>query len=489
MPSSAADTHAARPSENGGKTSLLWWGLGVAVLFCYWQMFSDRYVDDTYITLSYATTLAKFGAWGMAPDLTSNAATSPLHVVLLAAAIKIFRAPLLALTVLNVLVSVLIFCNLRYFSRKLLGGETFGLLTTALLLTNPLLTSTQGLESYLLIGLVLLACRLWDRQHSPSLGLVLGFLCLTRPDAAAVGFVFVAMLCVQRKWSTGLQVLCCCLLPTLPWCIYSWYHLGSLVPDTLLIKRNQGSWYGYSFFDGALLYWERCRVPLVLSVVLAPGVLLMRRMAGARLSLLAGLGGYALLHFVTYSCLHVPPYHWYYAAEVTAIAVFGAMGVYDASTRFRPVAVAGLALMVLLSASCSLHSVVVDGTPAMATNWATAQQYKEIAGWINQNVPDRRIRIGVELGTVQYYTHADMIDTFSDRSLIVKALHEPHSRLGGALLRFNYKHLHTEDFSQIRYELFPCMGGTPMKEWATITPYSGPRRWCFYKLPLPVLEH
>ena len=91
----ATDTQTTRSSETGWQAPVLYWVAGIALLFCYWHLFSDRYIDDAYITLSYATTLAKSGIWGMAPDLTSNAATSPLNVILLAAIIKIVRAPLL----------------------------------------------------------------------------------------------------------------------------------------------------------------------------------------------------------------------------------------------------------------------------------------------------------------------------------------------------------------------------------------------------------
>jgi hypothetical protein len=485
------------PHRSAGRTArLLYWIAGIALLAFYLHLFVGRYIDDAYITLSYATTLARFGVWGMKPDLTSNAATSPLNVLLLAALIKVVRNPLAALFLFNGALGVAIYSSLRYFSLRLFGGELFGLLATALLLTNPLLTSTQGLESYLLIALVLLACRLWDREVWPMLGCVLGLLFLTRPDALAVSVVFVAMLCLRRQWRQALQVLGCFLLPVVPWLLFSWVHLSSLVPDTLFLKRTQASWNGYSFLQGPLLYWQKCPMAMLLSVILAPGVFLVRRRtlfarpslasqpAGA---LLLGLGGYALLHFAAYSLLHVPPYHWYYAVEVTAITLFGALGLYAAGPRFRPWATAILLLVAALSAACSLRSVLVDGTPAIATNWATPSQYREIAVWINQNIPDRRLRMTTELGTVQFYTDADMVDIFADRSAIVAELARPHAPLTGALLRLNFMHFHAEDFSGIRYELEPCHGElTPLKQWATGTPYTGPRSWCIYHLATPV---
>ncbi len=470
--------------------------LGILLLAGYFRLFVNRYIDDAYITLSYASTLAHFGVWGMKPDLTSNAATSPLNVLLLAAIIKLLRNPLLSLYVFNLGTALLIYFNLRYFSLKLFASEVFGLLATALLLTNPLLTSTLGLESYLLLGLVLLACQLWDRASWPLLGLVLGALYLARPDALAVAFLFLVLLCLRRRWRQALLVLGCLLLVVLPWLSFSWYHLGSLVPDTLFLKRSQVSWNGYSFLQGPQFYWGQFRIPVLLSVLLAPGLVFLKprlfspkQRNSAALTLLLGLGFYAAIHFFAYSCLHVPPYHWYYVVEVAAIVIFGALGLYSVSPRLRPFTTVLLVLVVLASGVCSVRSVLVDGTPAIATNWATPGQYQQIALWTNRNVPDKQIHMAVELGTVQFYADADMVDVFADRSAIVSELATPHSALVGALLRFNFRHFHKQNLPGLRYELVPCDGKrTPLQEWATSTPYNGARQWCVYQLSTPTQE-
>jgi hypothetical protein len=464
---------------------VLWRALGLAVLVWYFHFSVGRYIDDAFITLSYATTLAKFGVWGMARDLTSNAATSPLNVMLLALTIKIFRDPLVAVWMFNVFLSVAMYSSLRYFSLKIFGGETFAVIATALLVSNPLLNSTQGLESYLLVALVLLACRLWDEQSYRWLGLVLGALFLTRPDAVAVAAVFVTVLLVRRRWSVVAQVVGMFLLLVLPWLGYSWYHLGSLFPDTLLIKLGQGSWDGYSFFRGPLVYWKKTPTALLLSLALAPGLLYLRKLDGARRSLLLGLGLYAGLHFVAYSCLQVPPYHWYYAVETSTVVVFGAMAIYEASAMYRVTNIALLLIVVLLSAGCVIGAARVKGSAAISTNWGTPEQYKDMAMWINLHVEDKRVRSEIELGTLQYYTDADMIDVFSDRSSVVTLLKKPHSRVGGALLRWNYRHLKVEDLSQIRYELFLCRAGAAAEmEWTTETTAVGTREWCLYKKPV-----
>jgi hypothetical protein len=477
--------NARRPPPQAGRNvSLVYSALGLLAIFYYLQFFIDRYIDDAYITLSYAATLARSGVWGMSPDLVSNAATSPLNVILLALTIRLVRNSMLALYLFNIFTTLLIYFNLRYFSVKSFGGQAFAILTTALLVTNPLLTSTQGLESYLLIGLTLLACQLWDRQSYRLLGLSLSALFLTRPDALVVAFVMILLLFGRKRWNDGLQTLGFFLAPTLPWLIFAWYHLGSFFPDTLLIKRGEASWGGYTFLRGPLFYWERCRIPVLLSVILAPGLIFLGNIRNSRRSLLLGLGSYAVIHFAFYSALHVPPYHWYYAIEISTIVVLGAAGLYAASPKFQPTTIFFLILVILFSAIVSLRPVLTDGIPAIATNWGTAQQYKQIALWINRNIPDKRIRLDGEIGTVQYYTDADMIDYFTDRSPILNTLGKPHSALADLLLRFNYRHLHTEDFSAIQYELRRCKAGSATEmTWTTSTPFNGTKDWCFSKLP------
>jgi hypothetical protein len=466
---------------------------GIALLVWYFHLFLGHYIDDAFITLSYASTLAKFGVWGMAPDLTSNAATSPLNVMLLALFIKVFRDPLIALWMFNVFLGLVIYSSLRYFSLKIFGGETFGVLTTALLLVNPLLNATQGLESYLLIALVLLACQFWDRQWYRALGLVLGGLFLTRPDALAVAAVFVGLLLVRRQWSKALQVSGFFLIPVLPWLSYSWYHLGSLVPDTLLIKLGEKGWGKDHFLQGPILYWRKTPTAVLLSLALAPALLylrpdrlLMRKRNDPSAALFLGLGTYAVLHFVAYSCLRVPPYHWYYAVEICAVVVFGTLALFQASATYRVTNLAILGLIITISAGFVISMATIKRNAALSTNWGTPDQYRDMALWINQHVPDKRIILDSELGTLQYYTDADTINGFSDRVPIVELLARPHSRIGGTLLRWNYRHLHTEDFSNLRYELTVCVAGVNAEmQWTTETPAVGKHWWCLYKRALP----
>src|SRR5262249_203364 len=57
-------------------------------------------IDDSYITLDYARTLADHGQWGLQPGHQANTATSPLNVMLLAGLITLIGRPVVSVGVL-----------------------------------------------------------------------------------------------------------------------------------------------------------------------------------------------------------------------------------------------------------------------------------------------------------------------------------------------------------------------------------------------------
>src|SRR5262249_60453458 len=95
-----------------------------------------------------------------------------------------------------------------------------------------------------------------------------------------------------------------------PWYLFSWVYLGSLFPDSLLVKVSQ-SW-GIAFPLGLRLYLRRYPWETILSFLWLPLALLVsRRPVRALGPVVAIIAGYLGLHYVAYTILRVPPYHWY----------------------------------------------------------------------------------------------------------------------------------------------------------------------------------
>jgi hypothetical protein len=69
-----------------------WFTAGIAVLACLvYLVVSPTLIDDAYITLDYARNFGLHLHWGLVPGLVDNTATSPLHVLVLAVLIAMFR--------------------------------------------------------------------------------------------------------------------------------------------------------------------------------------------------------------------------------------------------------------------------------------------------------------------------------------------------------------------------------------------------------------
>ncbi len=165
-------------------------------LCAFLSLFHDIYVDDAYITLAYARSFAASGTWGMHPGFVSNAATSPLDVLLLIGFIKLGFPGVWAVYVFECLLAVAIFCALIFISRRVFGSDLWAYLGTLALFTNPLLISTSGLETYLFVA-VLLGCVIaFLATRYFLLGLAAGLLVLARPD----GVLLLAPLFALMVW-------------------------------------------------------------------------------------------------------------------------------------------------------------------------------------------------------------------------------------------------------------------------------------------------
>jgi hypothetical protein len=212
-------------------------------------------------------------------------------------------------------------------------------------------------------------------------------------------------------------------LVLLPWHLFSWLYLGSFLPDTLLIKMGQGTWGGVSFSTGLVDYYVR-RFPAATlsSFALLPFAALAWGRATAPMRTAATLvASYAILHYVGYSILGIPPYHWYYAPLVLGSAVLGALGVTCALKHGRLVQriVAGVALAVPAAGLAII--VFENGFPPreapIHSNWATQAEYRAIGLWIRDHVdPKSIISTKGEIGTLAFYSERRLVNYFSDRN-------------------------------------------------------------------------
>lgn len=448
------------------------------------------FIDDAYITMTYARNLAFHLHWGLIGDETANSATSPLNVIALAAITVVVRDPVIAVGVLFVVCTVTAARWLSSLADMLGASRVTPYLGTALLLLNPLLLSTVGLESYLGAALIIGLVHFGAQGRSVGFGVIGGLAFLTRPDLAV--FVIVGALLFPGVRRDVVRALGAAALVAGPWHLWSWFALGSALPDTLIMKAGQTTWAGFGFWDGWLLY--RGATPAVAIVSFLPvvlgGIALLvvpaSRLAGRtaavhRAAAVAGLG--AVAHYLAYSILSPPPYHWYYAPLISGMTVCVALVIGDlvapgGDRWLRPAgvasAVAAVALLVGMATLDIGHGTPWDRAP-ISTNWATTAQYERIGTDLRELVGSGVVESPGEIGALAYYCDCTIVDAFSDRGRVLGAIQAREARsgpIGRTLIGLNYVHLDRNQLPRpTEYRLLYERGAVPF----------GPRQWPVYQ--------
>jgi hypothetical protein len=459
-----------------------------------WVIYAkDRLIDDAYIYLSYARTLSQHGQWGMVDSLPSNTATSSLWVLVLAAGAWLFGNAVLASGVAFVACNAFLAWGLRYIAQAAGLPPWIPWFGWGLLLVNPLLISSAGMESLLALTLLVWLVVCAQRRRGVWLGLLLAALFMTRPELLLVGLVMAVIIGTPLK-RLFVSVAVCTLALT-PWLAVSWLFLGSVFPDTLLIKRQQGSWGEWDFGNGLLLYFDRFPVPTTLALLSAGMgalawllVLFRRGDQGREIPVALGAGG--VLYFVAYALLGVPPYHWYYAVPIgllslTLVLVLGSM-----SERVQP-----WPLAFVLTATCApalvlmgvLHSQQEVPIAALTTNWAAPGEYETMAMAVREQLGDGRIRSPGETGTLSYFCNCPVLDSFSDRGVAADLVGTEIRRSNGlhrSLLELNYRH---RDLAvqplPTDFTMTWVAGAAPGSPFDAYSPWTGPGHFVVEPVP------
>jgi hypothetical protein len=414
----------------------------------YVSVFRDSLIDDAFIQLQYAHTLAATGTWGFFADRVTNTATSPLNVILGALAGMIAPSMIDAVVWLTALEMLAILVFLLLTGKRLFHSYAFGAVAFVACVANPLVVSTIGLEGVLFITWICAAIYCFVAGRWSALAVCLALLTLTRADGALLFAVFLVALPVRLEMKGRFVLIYA--LTMAPWYAYSWIHLGSFLPDTLKIKVSQQAFMEWGpYRHGPLHYLFVFPAATVFAVVMLPfGIFLLTTSHRSARRVAAIIAAFAALHFVAYTALKVPPYHWYYVNQVVACALIGSLGLAALLQRgfSRPGAgaatvLAGIAIPIvgIIAATYpnSLHAVEMP----IHSNWATPEMYKQMGLWIRDHTdPATTILCGGEIGTVAFYSQRHLVNEFSDMNVITDSVASSSrgTRLIGRLLGMNY---------------------------------------------------
>ena len=422
-----------------GRHSSRWDAPLVAVLMAVIALLSLRLwhfdFDDAAIVYRIAENLAEGRGWVYNPGETTNASTSALWTLLLAAGSWVFgKAPATAHLVDTAAwlgCGVLLYGLVRQWMSS---GVAF--LTTLLFVSDPVFALSTGLELHLLIFWVLLAFRAESKNQTILLGVAMGLIGLTRPDGVLLSGVLLLHHGLKNRVFPWRAILTALILFS-PWLIFSALYFGSLVPNTLSAKMAQGSSGGWEttlpgafsplplFVRGVMQLLSDVYHPIFLGLGLPlalAGFFLMAARAqpgrglgdagrwpdaqGYRLALVIPLWGG--LHLVAYSSLGVPAYHWY-ALPVVLSIIFCLGGTLqwslDSSVLARRVLSPIVGLVALLGIGWNFYhySILDPLEPRVAA-------YRSVADWIVSETPDDWTLAAAEIGTLGYHSQRTMVD-------------------------------------------------------------------------------
>ena len=451
--------------RSGVPLAALGGGLAGAVLF----LLAHRGLpDDTYITLDYARNLVEHGHWGLTAFRDANSATSPLNVWLLAAGILVVGRPVVALGLLLVLTTALTAVWAVGLAREVgLRPPAVAGLVVGLIVTSPLFASVVGMESFLVAALLVGVARYAVPRRPVAAGVVTGLAVLARPDLVLPAVVVVAVLFLARAPRRPRQALLALgvgAAVALPWHVWSWFVLGSFVPDSLIIKTGGAFPGGEVFGNGPLFILARQPLPtLLVAAVAVTGLAVVVVAAVAwtrgrdrpvdRVVVACGLG--ALAHYGAYTVLGVSSYLWYYSPSLALLTVCAALGAADLADRRTGLAVTGLGVLAGVSVGLQIAGGVPWSVPVYYGNWATAAQY-QAAGHDLAAVlpPGAAVEAPGEIGGLAYACECDIVDGFAD-SARVRALATERAAQAGPLsrllLRVNYLHGDDETPRPVQY--------------------------------------
>ncbi len=403
-------------------------------------------LDDAYIHLGVARTLAEHGTWGVNPGEFASASSSPAWTATLAAIFTLTGPRADVALWVNLAAAALLFPLAAAWLRDEGAPETAvraGCCALALAVPVPYLAAL-GMEHVLQLGTVLLLARSADRRV-PTLALaaIAGIATLVRYETAFVAG-WMALLLARERPSAAIATLAGSVTAVLGFGAWSVYQGGLFLPNSVLMK-------GAADRD----WWAS----LVSAIDASGPILAVASVAAAGAAFLdtSGVHRRRVVLFVLVAATHLALARvgWLFRYEAYLVGWGVLLLVTPArlllatqsALRVTPVALC-VAGPVLVRAAEAFDRYDVGARSAYDTNVATAR-------WVADTWPDATVATH-DLGALAFYTDATLVDLAGLGTTELTRMH-----LDGAFTPDSASEVLTRRGVQIAFTGRTWMGGAP----------------------------
>ncbi len=377
--------------------------------------------DDAYIFYTYAHNIADGNGYVFNLDEKINATTSPFYTLLTAFIYYILSIFISGIDVpaageLITAVSIFFSAYALYKIFRHFREERLSYSAPLLFLMNPLIRNSAGMESFLMLALLLWGTFFFFLKKFNISAFFLALLILTRFDAALFIIVLLLWLVFKEKRIPPLMSILIFFVTAVPWFVFSQLYFGMLIPSTIYIKLTQTS---SEFFGTGLVYLKGIfRVfpggifvsGLIIGLLIGSFIfILVRNRDRLKNPFFIIIIFWTLSHFLIYAfILNPPPYPWYYAPYTLLFTVIFSAALEEIYKLFHHRKIFYVFFVVVL-----LAGLIIPLKTIFSPYNYKYRMYTAAAEWLNSNASPGSSVLLDEIGIVgYYYRQGKIIDVF-----------------------------------------------------------------------------
>lgn len=389
-----------------------------AVIILLWGIYRSPWdaFDDAFITYRYAQNLREGLGLVYNPGEWVLGTTAPFFALLLGGVGLLVED----IALLGHWLAIFAWIGVAWGASALLWQAErrwAGVIACLMLAFSPMLYASIGMETALLVALMLWTAWSWGNGRFPLTIFLAALLILTRQDSAL--WLLLLGLEMWRRtrvfpWREGVGVF----LLTLPWLMFAWWRYGSPLPNSAQAKIGQQAIMPITmspFYEGLWQAFNQS-LPILAQAILFLSLLLGLWVVLVRSRQLWWLPVWVLAYTAVYTLFGVVSFTWYFAPPVVVLVMLTAVGpgslLGDDQWSWPNLAQARYVMggtAVILATLLISYQVV---TLRQQKDWGSRHhRYHAIGQWLAANTaPDATIAT-IEIGIVGYHSRRPIVDT------------------------------------------------------------------------------